>query len=346
MRPLLVLAFLSLGGCYRAHELPRPPDATRLSASWFHACHITSRNELYCWGTNSFGELGDGLPLVTPRDVPFTHTPIHVDREHAYREVSAGIGSTCAIRVDGTLLCWGRNFGGVLATGDRRDSSSPTRVGDERDWQSVEVGAGFACGIHEDARMQCWGSPDDGGPGPYEEIPLPAAAALTTIPGRFRSVTSSWYRTFALEENGTLYTSQNDGTFVAIEGLGPIALVAGGVLAAFAVEESGRAIVLEPGDVDGALVPRVWAGPRVILADASYRLCMLTEAGEVLSTHASGSYAWDSGALSVVSSNAESIATGAGFACALDVEGVVTCWSEHGGVLYPIAPTVVSFPAD
>jgi alpha-tubulin suppressor-like RCC1 family protein len=35
-----------------------------------HGCALTRTGELYCWGDNSYGELGQGSPSTTPGYIP------------------------------------------------------------------------------------------------------------------------------------------------------------------------------------------------------------------------------------------------------------------------------------
>jgi alpha-tubulin suppressor-like RCC1 family protein len=32
----------------------------QLSSGLYHTCAVTQRQDIYCWGDNSYGELGDG----------------------------------------------------------------------------------------------------------------------------------------------------------------------------------------------------------------------------------------------------------------------------------------------
>jgi alpha-tubulin suppressor-like RCC1 family protein len=59
-------------------------------------------------------------------------------------KLSAGNASTCAIRTDGSLACWGENFSG--------ETTAPAGT-----FTQVSVGAGFACGLLADGTPRCWG---------------------------------------------------------------------------------------------------------------------------------------------------------------------------------------------
>lgn len=79
----------------------------------------------------------------------------------AWAQVSAGMEyestqqSTCGVRVDHTLWCWGDNRYGQLGLGDRLLRRVPSQV--DGSWLLVDVGGQSACGIRSDATLWCWG---------------------------------------------------------------------------------------------------------------------------------------------------------------------------------------------
>lgn len=94
-----------------------------------HTCGLTSTAAIYCWGDNSFGQLGQAG--TGPGGVSVERV---VDPESGPVEwsmVSAGARHTCGITTHGLLYCWGVNFRGrlgndTLALGEVR--SVPLRI--------------------------------------------------------------------------------------------------------------------------------------------------------------------------------------------------------------------------
>src|SRR5688572_21999754 len=62
-----------------------------------------------------------------------------------WKDVSAGYKSTCGVKTDDTLWCWGDNTYGQLGLGDTTDRLVPTRVGTHTTWRNVTVGREHAC---------------------------------------------------------------------------------------------------------------------------------------------------------------------------------------------------------
>ncbi|WP_373067224.1 RCC1 domain-containing protein [Gemmatimonas sp.] len=82
-------------------------------------CAHTPGNELYCWGSNYFGGLGNGQTQALGVNQPVKNIGGSFRGGEAARHHSAGLGSShgCAIKTDGSVSCWGDAFYGQ--TGDR-----------------------------------------------------------------------------------------------------------------------------------------------------------------------------------------------------------------------------------
>lgn len=92
---------------------------TEVDSGWFHGCARRSDRTLHCWGSNSFGQLGDGT--ATNRTSPVVVAALGA----AVAELSLGAVVSCARRTDGTLWCWGANNSGQLGNGSVVASPCP-----------------------------------------------------------------------------------------------------------------------------------------------------------------------------------------------------------------------------
>lgn len=122
-----------------------------------HTCAIASDGTLWCWGRNSDGQLGLGAGMPNQLRVP-----TQVGDRSDWARVAAGQGHTCAIRVDGTLWCWGEDFAGQvgIALGTRFDE--PTQVGTDDTWAQIATVVFHTCGVKTDGSLWCWGRNAEG----------------------------------------------------------------------------------------------------------------------------------------------------------------------------------------
>jgi alpha-tubulin suppressor-like RCC1 family protein len=94
------------------------PTVARLSTGGDHVCVVEAQGGIWCWGSNSNGQLGDGT-------ISGFDSPRRIDLAPATM-ISAGGQHTCALRF-GAVWCWGANAWGQLGDGTTEDRHLPTR---------------------------------------------------------------------------------------------------------------------------------------------------------------------------------------------------------------------------
>jgi alpha-tubulin suppressor-like RCC1 family protein len=98
-------------------------SVTSVSAGSDHSCAIVSGGSIWCWGNNSNGQLGDAT--TTARAFPVKVLDL---TGVAATEVVVGADFSCALKIDGTLSCWGNNTWGQLGNSTMTQVSSPEPV--------------------------------------------------------------------------------------------------------------------------------------------------------------------------------------------------------------------------
>ena len=205
-----------------------------VSVGYNHTCAITGTTaELYCWGHNLRGQLGDGTP-GSSKLVPTKVTTPAV----RWATVSAGGQQTCATTDQSELYCWGDNVHRQLGIGDTPDMVSvPTRVALSA--QSVSAGSTVTCALSStsptDSDAYCWGETTDGMIGngvaspvfAFQPTPSKVVGGLS-----WKSIVAGGYSTCGLTTNsrvhcfgsnarGTLGATAtgNSGTPVQVQGV-------------------------------------------------------------------------------------------------------------------------------
>ncbi|MDX2050758.1 MAG: hypothetical protein SFV15_00085 [Polyangiaceae bacterium] len=122
---------------------------TAVSSSGDHTCGIRQDGSLWCWGSNSNGQIGAGFTSQV------VEQPTRVFGEAGWERVSAGLRHTCGIR-QGDVFCWGYNASGQLGDGSRHARLAPTLVA-HGNWQDIAVAESNTCAIDGQGKLYCWG---------------------------------------------------------------------------------------------------------------------------------------------------------------------------------------------
>ncbi|MBU1510547.1 hypothetical protein KKD52_09320 [Myxococcota bacterium] len=134
-------------------------NITKVAAGFEHTCALNSNGYVYCWGSNTFGQLGLGSGYGTSEN-----QPTHVTSLTNIIAISAGFNHTCAIQqidaANNELYCWGANDAGQLGVNNNYvDSNIPVKVL-SFNARAVACGQSHTCGIKSDNSLWCWGAND------------------------------------------------------------------------------------------------------------------------------------------------------------------------------------------
>ena len=130
-----------------------------VSAGFGHTCGVTTQNQVYCWGSNARGQLGDGsfhgrsTPVLVSGQPPLSLR---------FRFVSAGFVHTCAIHLSDSAWCWGNNDNGRLGDGTTTERLTPTPVLGGLEFRRIVAGGFQTCGVTTGSRAYCWGRNEQG----------------------------------------------------------------------------------------------------------------------------------------------------------------------------------------
>ena len=124
-----------------------------LTSGTYHTCGRTTAGEVWCWGYNEMGALGNGSQGISP-----TPVKIAAPAGTTFKWISAGNGHTCALTTTGSLYCWGANFLGQAGIGSlAHPLLVPTLTGSGYSFASVFAGGNHTCGLTAAGVAHCWG---------------------------------------------------------------------------------------------------------------------------------------------------------------------------------------------
>ena len=145
----------------------QPAPVVQIATGFEHSCALTAEGEVWCWGGNAFGQLGDGSTQASAVPVRVSTATPGFDSDNVVAIDVRGAHS-CAITATGQAFCWGMNADGQLGTGDNQRRLSPAAVGigvadfDGVAMAGIATGTYHTCAVTAAGRAFCWGRNETG----------------------------------------------------------------------------------------------------------------------------------------------------------------------------------------
>lgn len=127
-----------------------------------HACAVISGSqELYCWGKNNRGQIGNGSTSDSYSPSPVLVSGL-LGGGKTIKQVKASYDHTCVLISNGDVYCWGAGDKGQLGNGSTSDSMSPVKVNmpsitADNTIREIYSGNNFACALTTRGYAYCWG---------------------------------------------------------------------------------------------------------------------------------------------------------------------------------------------
>jgi RHS repeat-associated protein len=198
----------------------RPVDVSGLSsgitiitAGYYHTCARTTSGGIKCWGSNGYGQLGDGT-------ITYRTTPVNVfGLSSGIVAVTAGGFHTCALTTNGGGKCWGRNDLGQLGDGTTNQHTLPTNVsGLTSGVAAISTGDSHSCVVTTSGGVKCWGynargELGNGTTGGYSTLPVDANFGLSNGYSYTNHAVTSLAsgETYTYDENGNMIERHEGG---------------------------------------------------------------------------------------------------------------------------------------
>ncbi len=207
-------------------------EAVQVAVGNGHSCartRVDLETRLYCWGSNSSGQLG--INMNAGADQYVAEPARVIDSYGAYltsSDVSLGAAHSCAISLDGTtqrVYCWGGSAQGQVGHGLTANSLSAVTVlvppgdpaGTLNNGHTLASGANHVCVSNVGDGFYCWGDADfyqlAGGSNVDSLFAIPAtliSGAVAMSAGQSHTCWISQGRIFCVGRND--YGALGDGT--------------------------------------------------------------------------------------------------------------------------------------
>jgi alpha-tubulin suppressor-like RCC1 family protein len=311
-----------------------------ISTSGYHACAIIEARAAYCWGHNTWGELGGGLPDSLCGDQYYCNVqPLLVVGVQPWSALEAGFGHSCGVTTDSRLWCWGVPYpieaGGSYCLPMDSDLSLacwPEPALQDPAFSAIEAwpGGSHGCALSSAGVVGCWGD----GRGNLLGTSFPPAYCTERAPGGGGGEYPCAYSPAAIADAATFTAVRSGASHTC-------ALTTAGEIHCWGSNQGGR---LGRGTLEGDDLPGPVDGARTYSAlDAgSGHTCALSEGhafcwgenadGQLGTTENGGCEASPPAAcrpVEVAGGPFTTIAAGGNHTCALDSSGVAWCWGGN-----------------
>jgi alpha-tubulin suppressor-like RCC1 family protein len=137
---------------------------TKLSVGYFHSCALATDGVWYCWGSNNYGQLGNGTtgPELCVGVVPCSTVPVAVTGAVSFAALFSGWHHSCGVTSGSVAWCWGENVVGQLGDGTTTNTLAAVPVAGGLTFASVSPALEHTCGLTTTSVAYCWGANSSG----------------------------------------------------------------------------------------------------------------------------------------------------------------------------------------
>jgi|GEM_PF-663947 len=125
-----------------------------------YAIAIKNDGTLWAWGRNDLGQLGDGT--IENRTIPVKLVDENKSELSGIVDVKIGFKHAIALRNDGTVWSWGKNYDGQLGDGTNTQSLFPKKVIGLSGIISILVNSDYSIALKDDGTVWSWGENSSG----------------------------------------------------------------------------------------------------------------------------------------------------------------------------------------
>ena len=173
---------------------------TAAAAGAHHSLALDADGNLWAWGYDGGGQLGNGTPTG---DVT---APEQITTGTIYTAVAAGGFHSLALDVDGNLWAWGYDVYGQVGNGALTgDVTVPQQISTGAAYTAVTAGDYHSLALDVDGNLWAWGNDDSGqlGNGALTgDVTVPQQITTGTT---YTAVTAGDYHSLALDADGNLW---------------------------------------------------------------------------------------------------------------------------------------------
>ncbi|HEX3623627.1 MAG TPA: hypothetical protein VHT97_15035 [Acidimicrobiales bacterium] len=172
-------------------------SAASVAAGTLHSLALDDHGQVYAWGWNGVGQLGDGTTVDS-------HQPVPVPGLTEVAAIAAGYNHSLAVQ-DGVVMAWGWNALGQLGDGTTVNRTTPVPVRGLTGVVAVSAGVLHSLALRGDGTVWAWGWNGVGQLGNGSTVdslrPVQVAGLTDVI-----AISAGAYHNLALRSDGSVWT--------------------------------------------------------------------------------------------------------------------------------------------
>jgi alpha-tubulin suppressor-like RCC1 family protein len=174
----------------------------QISGCTYMNAGIKTDGSLWLWGSNYYGQLGNGIYPGT------VSSPVQtIAGGTNWKLVSCGNYHTMAIKTDGSLWGWGNNNAGNVGTNNTTPYSSPVQtIAGGNNWKLVAGGQYMTAAIKIDGTLWLWGQNTNGQLGTNNITSYSSPVQTVASGNNWKQVSVREGQTAAIKTDGSLWT--------------------------------------------------------------------------------------------------------------------------------------------
>lgn len=181
-------------------------NVKKLSVAGMDVVALKDDGTVWTWGCNFFGTKGDGTNSTIPDNYVLALYDTSPTMVPGLSDVTDIIfsGTNCyAIKSDGTVWAWGKNYYGSLGDGTNIDRFVPVQIKGLTGVTSVAAGGTYAIALDNQGRVWAWGSNMFGqlGDNTTNDSYIPKQIAIDSV----KKISAGGLASFAIKNDGSLW---------------------------------------------------------------------------------------------------------------------------------------------
>jgi len=171
----------------------------KISASYNHVISIDKNGQIWEWGNNTYGQLGDNSLAIK-----CTPVSIHGAKK-TFCHISAGTNFTTAIDYKNHIWAWGQNNTGQIGINTINLYLTPLNINQNKTYCHISAGAQHTITIDYQGQVWGWGYNNRGQLGDNDTVIPKTPISIYGTKKTFCKISSNYYHTAAIDYQGQIW---------------------------------------------------------------------------------------------------------------------------------------------